>query len=322
MEVVFPDGLAQQLNINEYYKFYFEPRPLMEENSLVLNYNSSLLEQLGVSLKEKTIFSQTAVSSLYLKKARLEELFKKRLNFINSTYKIIEIKPSTCSYLILNYKYTAVSEERKDGLTSVAINEHNLFLVNNLYDEFEALFIDETNAALEVETLLPPSPLKVVFSMVSMAIEKILKEELADFQKSLNYRLEKDIKRLSDYFNAIIKEIDKKIAKKKTNNENFDKELSRLDFTEKELERKIIDQKTRYQINVNFKPFSALRVIIPVVALKTLLRCKKKSREINFVWNPIIKDLENPCCKKCFSPVANLFLDEESLDILCPACRG
>lgn len=322
MEAVFPLDVARHLNLDEYYKFCLEPSPSPGENDLILNYNSSILEQLGLPLKDKMVFSRIFIPDLYLKKAGFEELFTKRLSFVNSACKIIEIKPSVCSYLIFNFKYAALSEERKEGLASISINEHNSFLVNNLCAEFGKLFIDGTPSAPAASAILPSEPLKVLFSTVSAAIEKNLKEELRDFRKSLNHRLEKDIKRLGDYFGAISKEINKKIAKKKAEHEDFNKERSKLSFTERELERKIFDQKARYQINVNLKLFSALRLIIPVVALNLLLRCKKNSRKINLVWNPILKELELPSCKKCFSPVSSLFLDEESLAILCPKCRG
>jgi len=319
LEAILPPAISVRLNLAEYLKFYFDPQCSGIDGQLI-TYESDILETLGQIINDQAVFSQIIVPDIYLKKAGFETLLKEQINFVNVAYKLLETEEKQGSYLQLNFKYTAISEEKKEGLLALTFNEHTFSRLDNLAGKCGQ--VDWVETLSLSDNLLPAAPAVELYNRAIKQTEVILKDKLLDFQKSLNHRRLRDVKRLKDYYGDIMKEIKNKIARKKLANAETDGELARLDFTQKELNYKISDQKLRYQITVKLKAFGALRMMMPVVALKLLLRRKKLSREFILIWNPLLKTLELPVCSCCQQNTSHIFLAEDTLENLCPHCKG
>ncbi|MGA1874998.1 MAG: hypothetical protein ACMUIA_05285, partial [bacterium] len=167
---------------------------------------------------------------------------------------------------------------------------------------------------------MQPQPLDRVYRRACAIARKRIGHVLADFEKSLNRRMRRDIERLIEYYQTLIQQIEEKIRKKQLSKEEIEREESRIQATQLELKRKAVDQQERYSLKVEVDLINALRIFMPVVKAVYEIKRKQKARKLDLIWNPLIKDLELPVCESCYEETRGLFLCDERLHFLCPRC--
>lgn len=324
LETILPPDLAKKLGLREEQLLGFSPAYQQSPEVEYISYNSEVLERFVCLIEQEGLFSILLGSSdLYLKQKGLEKLVYERISFLNSTSHFLEKEESYAAYLLVNLKYMALSEEKQDGLFSVLVNEHTLSTLS-------AARLVEAEEASELRPIfsldqIPPQMLKSqtldkVGQRAGKVAEQRISKILADFEKSLTRRMIRDIERLTEYYQALVNQVEQKIRKKHLAGEEKEKEEARIQAIQLEYKRKVIDQQERYNLKVQVDWINALRIIIPIISLKYEIWRKQKSRSLSLIWNPLIKDLELPSCESCFEDVGSFSLCDEHLHLLCPAC--
>jgi ABC-type ATPase with predicted acetyltransferase domain len=97
-----------------------------------------------------------------------------------------------------------------------------------------------------------------------------------------------------------------------------DKELARIEATNRELSRKLLDIQERYAMTVEAWLHSAMIIHLPTVHIQCELQRKKAKRTVTAVWNPFTKIIEPLRCSLSGEPVYDFYLDDREAKIISP----
>lgn len=324
IETLMPQDLAKKMGLREHQLFGLSPLYQQDPKVEYISYNSENLERFSCLIDDKGFFTVLICPpDIYLKKKGLEKLVSEKISFHNSAYRFLEKQEAYNSYIILNFKYTAISEDKQDGILPVVINEHTLASPAKP-EMFLAGYLKGLNPVSSPEkipsNLLKPQEPDQVFNQACGVAKRKIEHVLSDFKKSLTRQMKRDIDRLNEYYQTIIKQIEQKIDKRQLINEEKEKEESRIQATKLELKRKALDQQKRYSLKIGVDLINVLRVYIPVVSLEYEVLRKQARRNISIIWNPLVKDLELPVCESCFADAGEFSLCDRHLHLVCSHC--
>ena len=143
--------------------------------------------------------------------ANIEKLSKsipERLPLRNATYRMGKSEFKEVSYLLFYFTYTALSDEKYEGMLPVLINEMNLSAVPFIGNHEG--FSDDAGYQGSIERQVKEEVLCAAYA----AGTGMVRERLKDFLKSLERRLNRDIRRITEYYEALGNETKKIIEKK------------------------------------------------------------------------------------------------------------
>ncbi len=325
LEGLLPPLIAQKMGFREDQLFSTNSVYQHDKEVEYISYNSEVLERFSYIIEDTGLFSaMKGPPDLYLKQRGLEKLASERVSFLNATQRFLQREETQASYLLFNFKYTAISEEKQDGIIAVIINEHTLAspLPSQMLGEKFSEGVNLISSMDQIPTGLPePQEVDIVFQRACDVARKRIGKSMADFEKSLYRRMRRDIERLTEYYQTIIQQIQKKIEKKQLSKEEREKEEARIQATKLELKRKAIDQKKRYSLKVEVDLINTQRIVIPVISMAYEVKRKQNMRRITLTWNPLTKDIERPLCESCFEEAEGFHLCDKHLHLLCPHCN-
>lgn len=315
LEVVLPQDIALKAGLKEHQCFSFTKEG-GRENEEFLSYDSPVLDGIARLINGRGLFCKIGLDGIHLKKENLQEAVSRKISFLNSVFKLEGKMERTISYLVLNFKYSAISGEKKEGLVSTAVNEVTL---SSPRDMFTALAGYSGNHQVK-DQVVGRRPLEEVFKINYDIAEQYMRRSLETFRNGMNRRLGRDIVRLREYYRALKDEAYSRIEKRGLTGEEKERELARIKAIELELARKSSEQTDRYSIHVDVQIINALRLYIPVVFLTLILKRKDKERRLGLVWNPLLNDIEVPVCEACLQSIERAYLCDEKLHLICQQC--
>ncbi|HLP89332.1 MAG TPA: hypothetical protein VK184_12165 [Nostocaceae cyanobacterium] len=311
LNVLLTDSLASLLSLPE--DITFTTKADVPE-SVFVSYHSEILNKLSELLAVKGQISALGVKyDGYLKNTGFEKLLTETFVAQNGLIKFVEAKPATTRYILCNVAYTANAEEKRVGLVSFIINELTkvtpVEIGDALFWESDRIEINEQEQPLGIS-------LDELLSLIENESELLIGQALENWQAKLTRARIRDEDRLKNYYNTISDEIRRKIKLKNLEGEDKEKELGRIEATNKELERKLLDVKERYTMNVEAWLHSALIIHLPTVHIQFSLQRKKAKRIVTAVWNPFTKIIEPIRCEVSGAPVYDFYLDDTDAKII------
>jgi hypothetical protein len=314
LEALVPEGVATILHTSEMVKLYFNPERAKQDGELV-TFQSDFIDRLFALMHGTGNYAHLTLHNLYLKQST-RSTAEQRFQVLNGLGHALDATERILSYAQLNFKYTAVSDEKKEGLVSAIINEHTLAEVSDIAAQLG--WVESAEASHHAD--LPAQPFQAVFAAACRSAEAVIRRELAEFHKSLNRRLQRDIDRLTEYYESLVAEIRRKIERRSLEGKEREDEESRIRATALERERKITDQREKYAIKVNVEPVNFLRLFVPVMVVNFEVRFRKAAREIPLVWNSLAKDFETLVCQGCQAGLYRFYICEDKLHAVCAEC--
>jgi hypothetical protein len=282
--------------------------------SVFVTYNSEVLNRLSDFLSQKGQISALGVKyDGYLKTTGFDKLITERFVAHNGLVKFVEAKPETTAYILCNVAYTANAEEKRIGLVSFIINDLTGVTPVEIGD---ALFWESDRIALDDPNFQLSTSFEDLQQLIEKQSVKLIDQALENWQAKLNRAKVRDEDRLKAYYNTISLEIQRKIDTKGLTGEDKEKELARIEATNKELERKLLDVQERYAMNVEAYLHSAMIIYLPTVHIQFSLQRKKAKRIVTAVWNPFTKIIEPLRCEVSGEPVYDFYLDDEDAKII------
>lgn len=322
MEFIVTVPLAKTLNIPEYGKLSFTYNMSLG-NAIPASYDSDLFTAI------KKIFSggkltRVNYSSVIPGADKLAKGISERINFSNAAFSLNKVETAKVVYLLILFKYTALSDDKKEGFFHLLINGLNFSTVlsdDNIMDIIENL--NESGS----QTHLDEQAMKA-FRLGCFAANKVIKERLSDFIKSLEKRLNRDIKRVYDYYQMLSEEtnrfIEKRAALDNRLKDKGDRELNRLrdklDAIETEKKCKIQDLVLKYALKVEVEPISIIRVETQSHLFWTEIKRRMFTRQIPLTYNPLVRKFDPLVCEGCFYPRGKYYICDDRLHILCEDC--
>lgn len=314
MEALMPAALAHALHLPEMARLYFNAGTAQPDGELI-TFQSDFLDRLFALMQSSGNCAHLTLPDLYLKKGA-DEAAEQSFTVLNGLGRSLGSREQRLSYVLCNFKYTAVSDEKKEGLVATIINDLTLAA---LPARALSLYLSQARETAP-QSNLERQPFGRVYHAACKNAQASITVELADFNKSLNRRLQRDLKRLQEYYQELLDEIERKIKRRSLEGKELENEQARMRATRVELEKKIADQREKYHMKITVEPVNLLRFELAVRAVSYEARFSKASRELTLVWNPLLKDFEALPCESCTTGLHAFRLCEQKLHVLCTAC--
>ena len=331
LDVLAPSNLSSVLSIPEFSRLCFSYNEACGE-AIYASYDSDFLASLGRVLGGKGRFSIARYETYCPNTERLSEVISKKLVFGNATFRLDSSEVKDISYLLCYFKYVALSDERQEGVLPFLINELNLSTV-----PIEPV-VTGLKEVVEVKDIERHDKAKVLQSAYTGA-SHLVEEKLGEFIKSLERRLNRDIKRVYEYYETLKEETKRAIKRKAptreldSNNESLerqkertikgdgvDKLLSKLDVIEVEQRWKAQDLVSKYAMTIQIEPFTVISIETQSPALWIDIKRRLSSRRFPVTFNPIIRQLDALPCEACFNPRGPYYVCDDKLHIVCARC--
>jgi hypothetical protein len=146
-----------------------------------------------------------------------------------------------------------------------------------------------------------------------------LKKASAEFVHRIEQRLERDRKRLQDYYRALGREAEGP-KRRAAAAPSPDEIASKKRVVELELRRKLAELNDRYTLRAELRPVALARVRLPALAVPVVIQRKQALRDYRLYWNSLIKKFEPLSCSRCRRGTFSATFTNETVDLLCQAC--
>lgn len=313
LQVLFPQRLQEILAVSEMETLSL-PAGGVKAPSLV-HRGRDFIETLEPLVMPSGLFSSASFPQMRYDVRDPESLLAAHLTIQNGIFRLTGTEKRTCSYLIVHYRMIATADTRVERLATTIINEQTQTVPEGLAGHIEPLLDRAQKGDLEQ----PAADLSLSLQRTGQQASASCRRIFQDFIRNLDKRLERDLKRLQEYYQALAGEIEKRLRKKGDDPEEQRRALSQLDATKTDYFKKIQDAKEKYALEITIEPVCALRIVLIVDILEVAIQRRKNSRRVELPLNPVTRRLESLLCTRCHEAVLNFSLSDD-LQILCPAC--
>lgn len=313
LETVLPAGLAKILKTEEYSSIVFSPD---EKNGAPMSFDSELFKKLPKIFNEKGKFSAMSIPSPHIHVDKLKKRIADKIIFQNAVFSAGKNEEKAISYLLAFFKFTAFSDERREGIVSILLNEFNL---SSMKFELEQLDSLTEISARHLENIEKIDNEKTL-SALCIAPKAIVCENLEDFMQSADRRLNRDTKRVQEYYRTLIAETRQFIEKKSLSQKEKDTSLNKIQAIETELKWKTGDLITKYNIDIRVEPISFIRIETVAPIFWLTIKRRKLTRLFPLTYNPLLKNFDNLPCESCFNPGNIHWVCDDQAHIICDKC--
>jgi len=157
LEVLAPPPLQQALGVGEFCRFGFGQT--LPEGAQRVGIESDWLARFERVVRERGRWSRRVIDPGPRKTPDAERLLAHELALDNATFRLIDAAPAWTRYLVLDFRFTAVSEEKREGIQRLAINLATGAMPDGMLDRM-ALWaapggFDGKDSALPSDAVLP-----------------------------------------------------------------------------------------------------------------------------------------------------------------------
>jgi hypothetical protein len=310
VQILFPKELQRALSVGEIETFTLQDG---EGN----HYESDFIDSLGSLVSSRGLFAAVSLPHLKPVVKDPEKILTNNLFVQNGIFRFVDYEIKQISYLLMNFRVSAVSDTKAERILTVALNEQTGTVPLKIEERLKGELENASDDLPDQRTSDVTESLKKGGEIAG----RLALLEYQDFLKSLNRRLNRDAKRLQEYYGAIAGEIEKTLKKKGVKKEDVDRGLSRLEATKTEYHKKISDARERYALEILIEPVNVLRVFMPAFVLRVDLQRRKNRMSVEIPLNPITGRLEHLICAGCRQPVLSFYLRDD-MRLLCHACNS
>jgi hypothetical protein len=324
LEFVVPPSLSETLGIPEHGKLSFVYHSL-DESAISASYESEFFRSVERLLSGRGKMAKAFYSSQLPNIEKVSKWVSEKIALSNASFRLQKVENQRVAYALIFFKYVALSDEKREGIFPLLINEQNLstFALNG----HSMAFWDDLKEPEEI--LTKSKEISKALQAGLSAASIMVKEEFEPFIKSLERRLNRDIKRVFEYYETLKIEIQKDFEKKvlarkdstEVQNEEGKKMLSgKLDAVEGEKRWKIQDLISKYALNVRIEPVCIIDIETESLVFWLEIKRRLSSRTFPLTYNPFLKKVDSLPCESCFYPRGTYYLCDEKLHILCATC--
>jgi len=319
LEVLAPSALQQALAVPELVRMGFGM--VVPPGAARVGIESDWLDRFARLLGERGRWLRRVLAPELRPPTDPERMLEHELALDNATFRLLGVTPAWTRYLVLDFRYSAVSDEKRDGLMRVAVNLATGALADAVAEASGRL--PEAEAAdpqVPPDVALPPfwEPRRVL-DLASAALPSRLDTLLAPFVKSLRRRLERDQERLHAYHNDLYREAMRRAAALPAGDAGRRREEQRIAAIGGEYQAKLDDLARHYALRLTAEWVQTPELVMPVQRFTARLRRRKAERVIQLDWNPLVRRLEPPVCEAGFFADRPRLMCDDGLHLVSPA---
>jgi hypothetical protein len=313
LEVLLPAETALALEIPEHANLAFSGDG---SDGIAVSYDSDFLRKMARLIGQRGRFSTVSLAPSPVRIEKLADRLDEKIAFHNAVFDLERTEEKRVSYLLGYSKYSALSDDRQEGILGSMVNELNLTVRKASSETFDFIAGNAEKPTGEVERNSSESVLQAFWRSQT----EMVKEGLQDFLTSVERRMNRDIRRVHDYYQTLVHEHRQLLAKKLATPEEQEKTLSKIEAVERELKSKILDLVGKFSLEIQLEPISFLRVEAMSPILWLSVKRRKDARQFPLTYNPITKSLDPLPCEACFYPKKGYYVCDDRLHILCRRC--
>ena len=275
--------------------------------------------------------------------ANPERVLDRGLILDNAVCRLLSVKPAHSRYLILVFRFSAVSEEKREGVIRLCFNSANGANLSEMVDDLLHEFFIHAETQNSADSILTGTDIWDVPDLwgaekLHRAVEHVLptriQQTLDKFLTGLNRRQTRDLERLHGYFSDMRQEVlvrgtSKGRTVKTTNKEVIaedpeeqQRQQLRLESIDREYRAKVMDLQQKYALTVNVEFIQGLILTIPVYRFELLIKRRKGERHLNMDFNSVLRKLEPPPCEQSFSPILRRLVCDDKLHLVSPEVQA
>jgi hypothetical protein len=328
LDVIASTELVNLLGVPEYHRLSFAGEN-EGKNALSASYDSDYFRSLERLFADSGRRSTAVMETPTLRPERIAETLAAHLPLVNAAFRLEETEQRAISYFLIYFRFTALSDDRRDGMFSVLVNPLNAS-TTFLKDGLEDLSGRIRPPAMEEE--IAATEMRKILGWGHKAGVGMVREMLTDFIRSAERRLNRDVKRVYEYYETLKEEIDRRTRKKAARGEEVDipaenvaaEELEALrlkrEAVEAEREWKIRDLIAKYALGITLDPLCIIRIQATVPVFLIQIKRRLASRSFSVTYNPLLKRIDALPCESCFYPTGAYTICDDKLHIVCGQC--
>jgi hypothetical protein len=247
----------------------------------------------------------------YLTSRDLTDKIINTFTWQNARAKYATAEPALVEYHLWTLFGSLRSEDVWEAIFRVSINAENQAVVT-LPDVFQEP---------DLRALEPASELEGPVTYLTAVAEgkRRLIADSAEFVHRIEQRLQRDRKRLQDYYRALSREADG--GKRRTAAVSSPEEIeSRKKAVDLELRRKLAELNENYALRAELRPVVIARVRVPALVVPIVIQRKQAVRAYRLYWNSLLKKFEPLSCSRCRRPTFSSTFTNDTVDLLCADC--
>ena len=234
-----------------------------------------------------------------------ERLLERALDLPNAVWRFQSVSPAWTRCLLLSFRYTAMSDEKREGLAWLGFNLHTGAALDDMLPRLRShLELEQGWAAPKTPVRAAAGPgwhAAAIDRRVRPLLEHRVRGELEPFLRAMRRRLERDRDRVHAYHDDLHGAALKRLsaltgsrgekAKAERNRETL-----RAAAIEREYHAKLDDLRRNYALHVTVEWVQALDLYVPVQRFEVAIRRRKLERLIQLDWYPLVRFAEPPAC--------------------------
>ena len=230
-------------------------------------------------------------------------LLDQAIEFPNAVWRLQEVSAAWTRCLLLGFRYTAVSDEKREGLVWLGFNQGTGAVIDDFAPRLRSLL------AADVEWQIPDPEVRgaagpawdasVLDGRVKPLIKHNVRNEVEPFLRTMRRRLDRDRNRIHRYHSDLHLVAQKKLATlagssgEKIENDRK-REMLRIATIEREYAAKLGDLRHNYALRVSVDWVQGLELFVPVQRFQVLVKRRKGEKLMRLDWHPAVRLMEPP----------------------------
>jgi hypothetical protein len=300
LEVLAPPSVQQALGVNELSRLGFGAT--LPAGAERVGIESDWLDRFGRSIGEHGRYTRLVLSPDAPTPSDPQRILEHALAMDNAAFRLIDVAPAWTRYLILDFRYAAVSDEKRDGILQLGVNLATGAWPDAVLGQIMSGAGAGADAALPADADLPPDWERIrLLELMNRALYPRLDTALAPFVKGLRRRLGRDQERLYSFHNDLHREAMQRLSQLAEGDAGRQREQKRSEAIQREYTAKLHDLSRQYAMRVAVEWVQTLELVMPVQRFAVRIRRRKAERVIHLDWNPLARRLETPPCEFSYS---------------------
>jgi hypothetical protein len=258
-----------------------------------------------------------------------ERVLGRELVLDNATFRLIGVSPAWTRYVLLDFRASAVSDDKRDFIMRLGVNLATGALPDAVLATVAQTFEhpspgqDMGDAALPLDAELPALwDRPRLLNLIERALPPRLETALGPFVMGMRRRLGRDQDRLHLYHNDLYREAKRRALSLPDSDPKRQREEQRAEAIWREYRAKLDDLERQYATRVTVEWVQTLELVAPVHRFTVQVRRRKADRIILLDWNSVARRLEPPPCEATASSERPRLVCDDALHLVVPAALG
>ena len=266
-----------------------------------------------------------------------ERLIERALDLPNAVWRLVDSRQTWTRCLLLGFRTTASSDEKRDGLIWLGFNLGTGAVLNGPLLEQLGRTLEEQSVwhpwELETDSAAQTTALgaEEIAARIPPLLDHLVREDLEPFLRSMRRRLERDRGRVHMFHNDLRQTALDKLTKLQTATTekaaaDRKREALRVAAIEREYAAKSDDLRHKYALKISVEWAQSLVLNVPVQRYDIMIKRRKGERLIALDWHASVRLLEAPLDEAGIGLDQSRHVCDEKLHVtsvagqVCPSC--